>query len=336
MNKNLLILAGGGGHTGYGYALAQRLYGRVSLNFLVPKGDILSQKRLSKFGSVDFLLKPRGAKTPNREFIPKLAKAFLDSSKHVSSEYDVVVSTGSNFCIPPAFFAWMKGIPIINIESSVRFTKASKTALILQPFSAITALQWEEQKKLLKKGVIVGPLLPKPEVKPWNGGYILVTGGTLGHKLLFDVISESNLKNVVLQTGKVNPELYRKKHPEWKVIDYSTRFYELVAGAEVVVTHFGSTILEALVYRKPIVIVPNPEWTRTAGVEDAKYLARKVNAVLVSEIRLAILLAAIEKAKESHPPLFPDGAEKLADTILNPECLARIKGLNVRMKGVRK
>jgi len=317
MAKNVLILAGGGGHTGYGYALAQRLYGGASLYFLVPEGDVLSQKRLSKFGGVDFLLKARGAKTPTGEFIPNLMRAFLDSSKRVSRKYDVVVSTGSNFCIPPALFAWMKGVQLVNIESSVRFTKASKTARILQPFSAVTALHWKEQKKLLKKGVVVGPLLPKPEVKPWSGGYILVTGGTLGHKMLFDVVAESDLENVVLQTGKVNPELYRKKHPEWKVIQYSARFYELVAGADVVVTHFGSTILEALVYRKPTVIVPNPEWTRTAGVEDAKYLAKKVNALLVSEVSLNNLLIAIEEAERRSFPKFPDGAQKLADVIVN-------------------
>ena len=315
--KNVLILAGGGGHTAYAYALAQRLYGRANLHFLVPEGDKLSFERLSKFGAVDFLLKPREAKTPTTEFIPKLLKAFAEAFQKVPSDFDVVVSTGSNFCIPPCFFAWMKGIPIVNIESSVRFTKPSKSALLLQPISTITALQWEEQKKLLKKGTVVGPLIPKPEIQPWNGGYILVTGGTLGHKRLFDVISQSKLKNVVLQTGKVDPEQYRKRHPEWKILEHSARFYELVAGAEVVVTHFGATILEALVYGKPTVIVPNPEWTRTAGIEDAKHYARKVNAVLVSEITLENILNAVEKAKEKPMPTLPDGAENLAYTIIN-------------------
>ena len=312
----MLILAGGGGHTGYGYALAQRLYGRASLHFLVPEGDVLSHKRLSKFGRVDFLLKPREAKTPTGEFIPKLIKAFIDSSKRVSSNWDVIVSTGSNFCIPPALAARVKGIPVVNIESSVRFTKASKTALLLQPFSAITALQWEEQRKLLKKGIVVGPLLPKPEVEPWNGGYILVTGGTLGHKQLFDVVSESDLENVVLQTGKVNPKPYKKKHPEWKVIRFSTRFYELVAGAELVITHFGSSALEALVYRKPMVIVLNPEWKRTVGRSDAEIFAGKVNAAFVWDVTLKNLQMAIEKAKGKKFPDLKDGAETLAEEIL--------------------
>ena len=315
--KNVLILAGGGGHTAYGYALAQRLHGKANLHFLVPKGDKLSYERLVKFGPVSFLLKPREAKTPTKEFMPKLVKAFVEAFQKVPSDFDVVVSTGSNFCIPPCLFAWFKGIPIINIESSVRFTKPSKSALLLQPISTMTVLQWEEQKKLLKKGTVVGPLIPKPEIQPWNGGYILVTGGTLGHKKLFDVISESKLNNVVLQTGKVDPEPYRKRHPEWKILEHSAKFYELIAGAEVVVTHFGATILEAIVYGKPTVVVPNPEWTRTAGIEDAKHYAEKVNAVLVSEITLENILNAIERSKENKRPILPDGAENLANLILN-------------------
>jgi len=316
LSKKVLISAGGGGHTGYGYALAQRLYDKVSLRFLVPEGDVLSQERLSRFGNVEFLLKPRGAKTPIFEFIPRLAKAFTESYNRVPGECDVVVSTGSNFCIPPALLAWVKGVPVINIESSVRFTKASKTARILQPFSAITALQWDEQKRLLKKGVVVGPLLPKPEVKSWNGGYVLVTGGTLGHKLLFDVISESDLENVVLQTGQVDPEPYRKKHPEWTILPFSIRFYELVAGAHLVITHFGYTALEAVVYGKPMVLVLNPEWKRTVGQIDAEIFAEKVNAVFVWDVNLENLSRATEEAKRRKVPVFEDGGQKLAELVL--------------------
>ncbi|MEM0049505.1 MAG: glycosyltransferase [Candidatus Bathyarchaeia archaeon] len=316
MAKKILILAGGGGHTGYAYALAQNLYGRANLSFLVPKGDLLSQKRLSRFGEVHSAIKPRGPKTPHHEFIPRLIKAFPDSLKNISSEYDVIVSTGSNFCVPPSIIAWLKGIPIVNIESSVRFIKPSKTAFLLQPIAALTALQWEEQKKILKKGKVVGPLIPKPEVEPRNEGYILVTGGTEGHKMLFDAIVKSNLKNIVMQTGKIDPEPYKKIHPEWKVINYSTEFHRLIAGAEVVVTHFGMTALETLIYRKPTVIVPNPEWTRTATIEDAKYYARKVNAVLVTEITPENILNAIKEAKEKEQPKLPDGAKNLADLII--------------------
>jgi len=316
MAHEILILAGGGGHTGYAYALAQELYGKASLSFLAPEGDELTEKRMSKFGKVEPLVKPRGPKTPTYKFLYRLAEAFAKSLKKVPRRMNAVVSSGSNFCIPPALTAWFKGIPIVNIESSVRFTKASKTAKLLQPFSEITALQWEEQKRLLGDGIIVGPLLPRPEVEPWNGGYILVTGGTYGHRMLFDAMKESDLANVVLQTGRADPQPYIEAHPEWKVITLTEKFQELIAGAEVIVTHFGSTVLDALVYEKPVVIVPNPEWTRTAGVEDANFLAKKTNAVLVSEITVQNLLDAIGSARKRDLPELPRGAKNLANEIL--------------------
>ncbi len=146
--KRILILAGGGGHTGFAYALAQRLEDKASVTFLIPEGDTLSRKRLSMFGKVEYIPKPRGAKTPTDEFTYNLARAFAASMKKVTRDFDAVVSTGSNFCIPPALVAFLKGIPIVNIESEARFIGASKTARILQSFSAITALQWSEEKIL--------------------------------------------------------------------------------------------------------------------------------------------------------------------------------------------
>lgn len=315
VQRRILVLAGGGGHTGYAYALAQALHGKASLSFLAPRGDSLSERRLSRFGKVDFLIKPRGPKTPIQIFAAGLAKALVESIGQPLRKFDVVVSTGSNFCIFPAILAWMKGVPLVNIESEVRFIRPSKTALILQPFSTITALWWEEQKRLLK-GMVVGPILPKPVIEPRNEGYILVAGGTHGHHLLFEALAESNMHNVILQTGKVDPMAYAEKHPEWTVITITDSFHELLAGAEVVVTHLGLTVLEATIYRKPVVLVPNPEWTRTGGMEDAEYLARKINAVLVSKINTETLLDAIDEARKRRVPPLPDGAENLANWIM--------------------
>lgn len=315
MHKRILILAAGGGHTGYAYALAEELYQKASLSFLVPQGDSLSPKRLSKFGKVGFLLKAREPKTPTHVFAVRLVRAFLDSFKQDFRKFDIVVSAGSNFCVPPAIIAWTRGVPIVNIESPVRFVKPSKSAYVLQHFSTITALHWEEQRKLLR-GIVVGPILPKRKVEPQNKGYILVSGGTYGHKLLFDTLAESHLHDIVLQTGKVDPAPYLKKHPEWKALTVTHRFHELIANAELVITHLGVTVLEAMIYKKPVVLVPNPEWTRTGGMEDAKQLAKKINAVLVSQIRVETLLKAIQEAKGRQVPVFQDGAKNLANLIL--------------------
>ena len=316
LQKHVLILAGYGGHVGEAYALAQNLRGKVVLSFLVPTGDELSKARLSRFGRVDTLILPREPKTPHHVFVPRLLKAFIQSFQKVTRKYDAVVSLGSNFCIPPALVAWAKRIPVVNVENVVRFVEAAKTTRILQYLSKLTALQWEEQRKILR-GVVVGPLIPKPEVKPHDAGYILVTGGTYGHKVLLDTIAQSDLHNVVLQTGKMNPEPYRKRHPEWKVITVTQNFQELIAGASLIVTHFGSTVLETIAYKKHTLLVPPyAEWTRTASAKDAEYFARKLNYVLVTEITLANLLKGMKEAAKREIPILPDGARNLANKIL--------------------
>jgi len=314
--KHILILAGGGGHTGEAYALAQKLHDKAKLSFLVPEGDTISKAKLSRFGKVDTLILPRGPKTPNHQFILRLFKAFINSFTKISGEFDAVVCHSSNFCIAPALTAWAEGIPIVNVENSVRFVAPSRTAKILQYFSKVTALEWEEQAKFLN-GITVGPLIQDPEIKPWDGKYILVTGGTHGHKLLFDVIAQSKLKKVVLQTGKVDPKPYKRAHPEWNVIRFTDRFSELIAGASLVVTHFGATALEVLSYKKRMVIVGNPEWTRAATFDDAKVFAKKINAPVVLEVTLQNILNAIKDAETRETPSLPDGAKTLAKTILD-------------------
>jgi UDP-N-acetylglucosamine:LPS N-acetylglucosamine transferase len=240
--------------------------------------------------------------------------AFIESFRFVKGDYDFVISTGSNFCFPPALVGVARGVPLINIESPVRFTKPGLTTKFLAPLSLITALPWPEQKKILK-GVVVGPIIPGQEIKPWNGGYIFVTGGTFGHQKLFDVLLKTGWKNIVLQTGRVSPVRYKAKNPNWKVFKYTKSFQKYLAGAEIVVTHFGSTVLEAANFKKPIVIVPNPEWKRTVGLEDAVLLAKNVNAEVLSNISVEGLKTAVKNAKSKEPLNLPDGGNNLAAII---------------------
>ena len=97
----------------------------------------------------------------------------------------------------------------------------------------------------------------------------------------------------------------------------SPEFHEHLAGAEVIVTHFGSTALEAVVYKKPTVMVLKPEWKRTVGKADAEIFAKKVSATLLSEIDMESLTDAIEQAKKRKLPVLRDGAKVLAEMILN-------------------
>jgi len=67
------------------------------------------------------------------------------------------------------------------------------------------------------------------------------------------------------------------------------------------------------------VLVVNPEYLSrtTAEIEDAEYLARKINAVLASEIKTEVLLDAMNEAKERKVPTFTNGPENLANMIID-------------------
>ncbi len=328
MAKKVLILAGGGGHTSIALALAQALQGKTEISFLIPKGDTLSRDILGPYGRVDELIKGRFPRTSNLLFPFRFMAAFYHSFSMVNREYSVVVSTGSNFCVPPAIAAWLKSIPVINIESRVAILKPSRTALFLQRFSDNTLLQWVEQKERLR-GEVVGPIFPKKRYEDKDLGYILVTGGTEGHKRLFDTIDEINLPRVIMQTGKVDPDPYRVKHPAWEVFSYSNEFEKLIAESHLVITHQGGgTIFEALMYNKPLIIVFNPELPRTATIEDTETLAERVGAKFMGEVEPWKLRELIENVCHKEF-LFGEGRDKAAAIILENMRQTGIAGDNI-------
>lgn len=71
MQGRIPILAGGGGRTGYKCVLAETLHGRLSVPFLLPKGDVPKEKKMHEPDEVDFLIKPKSTKTLRATRIPK-------------------------------------------------------------------------------------------------------------------------------------------------------------------------------------------------------------------------------------------------------------------------
>ncbi len=317
MAERVLIVASGGGHTGFAVALAQRLQGKAEMLFVIPKGDQWSRMKVEPFGEVVEVTKGRGPKDPLWLFAARLVKASFESLVKVPGEFDVVVSTGSNHSIMPALAGKLKGMKLVNIESGDRFVKPGRAVRILAPFSDLIALQWPEQLEILPKGKVFGPIVEYPEYEPYDGGYILVAAGTYGHKPLVEAVNETSWENVVLQVGSLDPEKYRKKHPSWTVFQFDPNFGKWLAGAKVVISHPSKTVIDAAVaYRKPVVIAPNPEWRLAAGIEDGRVLAEKLNGVLVEEITPENLADAVEKVMKRKPPEYPDGAQRLAEEIL--------------------
>jgi UDP-N-acetylglucosamine--N-acetylmuramyl-(pentapeptide) pyrophosphoryl-undecaprenol N-acetylglucosamine transferase len=308
------LTAGGGGHTGYAIAIAQRLMGKARVFFVVSSGDLWSLKRVLRYGSV--LEVPR-LRDPDKPLpiiftLHRFIKAYFKTLRSLPRDLDVLISTGSNLAIAPALAAKTLRKPIINLECGDRLATPTKTAKLLYRVSNITIVQWEEQLKMYPKALVVGPIYEKPEYKPYSGGYILVTMGTYGFKEFFDNLVKLNYERVVVQTGRVDPEQYRRVKPNWVFFDFDPDIGKWIAGADVVITHTGITALNAaLAYRKSVVIVRNPRWVLAARREDAALLAEKLNAVFLEDITTESIERAVREAERRKPPQYPDGAEKL-------------------------
>ncbi|MGC9148218.1 MAG: UDP-N-acetylglucosamine--N-acetylmuramyl-(pentapeptide) pyrophosphoryl-undecaprenol N-acetylglucosamine transferase [Sulfolobales archaeon] len=310
------ITASGGGHTGYAVALAQRIYGKAEIVFYIPTGDEWSRSKVYRYGDVIEIRKARGPNEGFQKLLTGIPKAFFESIDKVKN-IDVFVSTGSNHSVPPALVAKFKRVPVINIESSVRFTRPSSSAKYLSYISDLTVLQWEEQKKILPRGRFFGPLYERPEYEIRDEGYILVTAGTYGFKELFDAIVKTGLDNIVLQTGRVDPRPYKETKKNWVIFDFDPEINRWIARASLVITHLGKTVIDAaLTYKKPTVVIPNPNWRLTAGYEDAKILAEKLGVCYQESLDPWKLLEIIEKCRGVKPREYRDGAEELAREIL--------------------
>ncbi len=111
----------------------------------------MTESKVSRYGRVIEVSKPRGPRDSAAKLLARMPGAFIESLRKIKGLYDVLVSTGSNHSVPPAIIAWMKGLKVYNIESSVRFTRPGLSAKWLRPFSHVTVLQWEEQLKIHPK-----------------------------------------------------------------------------------------------------------------------------------------------------------------------------------------
>ncbi|WFO75691.1 polysaccharide biosynthesis protein [Desulfurococcaceae archaeon MEX13E-LK6-19] len=325
--KEVYIVASGGGHTGYAKAIAERiieLWGEeVQIVFIIPRNDKWSYWRLKKIKSsntrVVQVLKPRGPHDPLYKSLGRIVYAFIDA--YVKKTYkNVVVTTGSNHSLVVALAACLKKTRVLNMEVVDRIITASTTPRILYKIGFPTILHWQEQKRSYPKGVVVGPIYEKPVYKPFRGGYILVTTGTMGHELLFKKLLETDLENVVIQTGRVNPSYFTRIKKKWRVFRFDPDIDRWIAGADVVVTHQGLTAVNAaLAYGKPVIIAYNPGLPRTSTILDSIFLAKKINGVTIDPRKISSkeLEELILKARKLRPPKYVDGAYVFVKRILS-------------------
>ncbi|BBD71674.1 polysaccharide biosynthesis protein [Sulfodiicoccus acidiphilus] len=309
---DVLIIASGGGHTGYARAIAQYLEEKV--DFVVPEGDLLSRKLLEPYARKIFEV-AKGREPSGGSLLLGVLRALTQSFQ--LPKYDATVATGSNHSVVPSLIERVKGSSIYAIESQDRIVTRGKAIHLISRFSRAVFLHWKEQLPLYKNGVVTGPIVEKPKYDARDEGYVLFTAGSMGFHRLFKKALALQVKGVV-QTGRLSPDLYRSQRPDWNFFDYDIDLERWIAHASIVVTHQGKTAMEAVVmYRKPTVVVYNSDWTRAASREDTKIYAELLGAYFLEDPskwkgdELNTALASVKEPKPIEP-----GTIKLVNYVL--------------------
>lgn len=314
--KDLLIIASGGGHTGFARAIAQYL--PFKADFVIPKGDFNSLQMIKEYAEEIYEVQK------GREPGEGIWKLLLRSTQSISDsirlpKYKVVIATGSNHSIFPSLIEKMKGSKLFVIESQDRITTKGKAVELLSYFAEGVFLHWEEQRNLYpRKGIVVGPIVEKPKYEPKDEGYILVTTGSMGFKRLFDKIVNLNLDNVIIQTGKVDPKQYVEKGV--KAFAFAPNLERYISSAKIVITHQGKTAMESVImYKKPTIIVFNKDWKSATSEKDTQLYAQILGATFLPDPSTwnsdKVLLDSIENVKK--PKEHKIGTERLVNVIMS-------------------
>ncbi len=313
----VLLIASGGGHTGHAYTVYQFIAGRIKADFIVPENDSFTIKKLKGLGILYPVLKPLEPKTPLPRSIPGFIRAFIESRRIPFHEYSVVVCFGSNHCIAPFITARLHGVLGAVVEDVMRIVTPSRAVKLLSRISNYIFLSWPEQKRIYPRGIYVGPLYENRVYEPKNKGYILVVTGTYGYPELVDTMLKTGLDNLVIQTGRDDPEKYRAKRPDLIIFDFDPDIARWIAGADVVICHQGRTAVDAaLTYGKPVIIVNNPRWIRAQTVLDTYLLAEKIGARFYLWPNKEKLLRDIRSVKQWFKPrVYPNGAKYIAEIL---------------------
>lgn len=97
---------------------------------------------------------------PTTRNVPNLFRNAVLATKVLRSyKPDVVVSTGAGLAIPYFPLGKLFGARTVYLEVYDRIDTPTMTGRVCYPFADLFCLQWEEQRRIYPKGVVVGRTL---------------------------------------------------------------------------------------------------------------------------------------------------------------------------------
>lgn len=100
------------------------------------------------------------ASFPTTRNVPNLLRNTVQAWRVLRTRRpDVVISTGAAVALPYFVLSRFFGVRTVFIEVYDRVDSATLTARLCSPFTDLFAVQWDEQSRLFRGTVTIGPLL---------------------------------------------------------------------------------------------------------------------------------------------------------------------------------
>ncbi len=97
---------------------------------------------------------------PTNRNVPSLLRNFAVALRVLRRERpDVILSTGAAVAIPFFVLGRLFGARLVYLEVYDRIDTPTLSGRVCHRFAHLFALQWEEQRRFYRRGVLVGPVL---------------------------------------------------------------------------------------------------------------------------------------------------------------------------------
>lgn len=205
----------------------------------------------------------------------KVIKGIIQSLGIMKREKpNIVFSKGGFVTVPVVIAAHLCKIPVIAHESDMTPGLANRLAA---PYCTKVCVTFPESIKNIKgnKGVLTGTPIRKELLKgsklegiklckfPDKKPIILIIGGSLGSKVINDIIRKSINRilqnyNIIHICGKGNIDKFLNNKRGYKQFEYvSDELPDLMNAADLVVSRAGANVIfELLALRKPNILIP--------------------------------------------------------------------------------
>ena len=345
MSKTLLVMAGGtGGHIFPALAVAEKMRERGWRVVWMGNPEGMEARRVPQHGFEMVWVKfgaLRGKGLLRKLLLPlNLLKGFWQAFKALRQvRPDVVLGMGGYITFPGGMMAALLGVPLVVHEQN------SVAGLANRVLASVADRVVTGFPDVLKKGVWVGnPVRPEIAALPVpaqrlkeRGGnlHLLVIGGSLGAKVLNDVIPQGlaqlnadELPQVVHQAGEQHLESLKANYAAVGIHAHCVAFIDDMAGAydwaDLVVCRAGAlTIAELAAAGVPAILVPFPHAVDDHQTGNALFLVNVGGAFLLPQGELTPEAVALirnysrsqlqEMAEKARSLAKPDATEAVAN-----------------------